>query len=123
MKVVVGKFKSEPFHSLSKKDVSLIVKLVPSNWIAGINTIILGAKIYAKTQVSRPVIFSPASGRLTILSRGYERREIASEVLCELAVAGGEAAKDESKHKLKSERVRFDGIIKPYLEQFLKAKI
>jgi len=29
MKIVIGKFSNEPFHALSKKEVSLLLKIVP----------------------------------------------------------------------------------------------
>jgi hypothetical protein len=49
MKIVIGKFSNEPFHALSKKEVSLLLKLVPKEWIKPLSSVILSSKIFNKT--------------------------------------------------------------------------
>jgi hypothetical protein len=117
MKVVIGKFSNEPFHALSKKEVSLLLKIVPQEWVKQISSVVLSSKIFKKTKLVKPVEYTPTTQQLSIYSRGLVREDIARLVLLELASVSGEL-----------EEIQFDKasnlntVIKPYIDKFLKAR-
>ena len=116
MKVVIGKFSSEPFHALSKKEISLLLKLVPNEWINQVSSVVLSSKIVKKAKATKPVEYSVSSKKLTIFSRGLIREEIAKNVLLELASINTEEATNSD---LEDD---LEKVIKPYLDKFLKAR-
>jgi len=117
MKVVIGKFSNEPFHALSKKEISLLLKLVPSEWESQVSSVVLSSKIVKKTKVAKPVEYNATSKQLTIFSRGLVREDIARKFLLELAsINTEEAANSDLDGDL-------DKVIKPYLDKFLKARV
>ena len=118
MKIVIGKFSNEPFHALSKKEVSLLLKLVPNDWVKQISSVVLSSKIFKKTKLTRPVEYITTSKQLCIFSRGLVREDIARQVLLELAEVGGEL------EEVSSDRTaELDIMIKPYMDKFLKARL
>jgi hypothetical protein len=117
MKVVIGKFSSEPFHALSKKDLSLLFKLVPKEWASQVSSVVLSSKIFGKTKLTHPIEYSVTSKQLSIYSRGLVREDIARQVLCELASIAATQQEDSS------ETTELAALIKPYLDKFLKVKI
>jgi hypothetical protein len=118
MKIVIGKFSNEPFHALSKKEVSLILKLVPNEWVKQVSSVVLSSKIFKKTKLTKPVEYITTSKQLSIFSRGLEREDIARQVLLKLAEVGGEL--EEVNDDRASE---LDKMIKPYIDKFLKARV
>ena len=118
MRIVIGKFSHEPFHALSKKDVSLLLKLAPHEWVKQVSSVVLSSKIFKKTKLSKPVEYLSASKQLSIYSRGLEREDIAKQVLLELASIDTE---QEVTHADKA--VELNTIIKPYMDKFLKARV
>ena len=118
MKIVIGKFSNEPFHALSKKDVSLLFKLVPSEWAKLVSSVVLSSKIFKKTKLTKPVEYAATSKQLSIYSRGEIRADIARQILIELASI---AAQSEDTNCEKHPAL--DIAIKPYMDKFLKAKI
>lgn len=118
MKVVIGKFSNEPFHALSKKEISLLLKLVPSEWISQVSSVVLSSKIVKKTKVAKPVEYNATSKQLTIFSRGLVREDIARQVLLELAQIGVENSESHPENV-----TDLDIVIKPYLDKFLKARV
>ncbi|MFT6991583.1 MAG: hypothetical protein ACJASL_003571 [Paraglaciecola sp.] len=118
MKVVVGKFSSEPFHALSKKEISLLLKLVPNDWIKQVSSVVLSSKILKKSKLSKPVEYSVTKKQLSIFSRGLVREDIARQVLLELASIGGEL--DEGNF---NNTFELDSVIKPYMDKFLKVRV
>lgn len=117
MKIIIGKFSSEPFHALSKKDVSLLFKLVPNEWSKHVASVILSSKILKKTKLAKPLEFNTTSKQLNIYSRGLLREEIARQVLYELASIA--VAQQEQS----AVTVELDTIIKPFMDKFLKLKV
>lgn len=118
MKVVIGKFSNEPFHALSKKDVSLIFKLVPKEWAIHVSSVVLSSKIFKKTKLTKPVEYTLSNKQLSIYSRGLVREDIARQVLLELATINAvQEDIDEDK------AFELDIIIKPFMDKFLKAKV
>jgi hypothetical protein len=118
MKVVIGKFSSEPFHALSKKEISLLLKLVPDEWIKQVSSVVLSSKILKKIKLFKPVEYSPIKKQLTIFSRGLVREDIARQVLLELASISGEIGVANT-DKISAN----NNEIKPYIDKFLKARV
>ncbi|MBU3004011.1 hypothetical protein [Paraglaciecola arctica] len=118
MKVVIGKFSHEPFHALSKKDLSLLLKLVPKEWIKQVSSVVLSSKIFNKTKLPHPIEYKVTTQQLCIYSRGLGREEIARQLLCELAILG------EPKEQANSDRApELASLIKPFMDKFLKTKV
>jgi len=88
VKIISAKLNKEPFHSLSRKEIKLILSILPPQWIEGINEIVLSAEIYSKPQTWGPVVYAPTINRLKILSRGFNKADIVKEVILELAIKG-----------------------------------
>jgi hypothetical protein len=118
MKIVIGKFSREPFHALSKKEVSFLLKLVPTEWVKHVSSVVLSSKIFKKTKLAKPIEYTTTSKQLSIFSRGLVREDIARQVLLELASIG-EQQQEGSSDKIEE----LEKIIKPYMEKFLKARI
>ena len=118
MRIVIGKFSNQPFHALSKKEVSFLLKLVPTEWVKHISSVVLSSKIFKKTKLVKPVEYSATSKQLCIYSRGLGREEIAKQVLLELACINNKQQED-----CFIEIAELETIIKPYMEKFLKARM
>lgn len=118
MKIVMGKFSSAPFHALSKKDVSFLLKLVPAERVKHVSSVILSSKIFKKIKLAKPVEYTTTSKQLSIFSRGLVREDIARQVLLELVSIGDEHKEDSS-----VEIEVLEKVIKPYMDKFLKARI
>ncbi|MGJ8679647.1 hypothetical protein [Paraglaciecola sp.] len=123
MKFVIGKFSNEVFHALTKKELTLLFKLVPKEWTKPITGVVLSAKIFSKTKVEQAVFYTDKTKQLSILSRGLDRQDIARQVLIELAVVGGELDPINPNKASKEQVVALDTLIKPYMDKFLKSRI
>ena len=117
MKIVMGKFSNEPFHALSKKEVSLLLKIVPQAWSTQIASVVLSSKIFKKTKLVKPVEYTSTTQQLSIYSRGLVREDIARLVLLELASVCGELTETQS-----GKACDVNTVIKPYMDKFLKAR-
>lgn len=117
MKIVIGKFSSEPFHALSKKEVTLLFKLVPTEWAKHVSSVIFSAKIFNKTKLAKPISYAETTKQLSIYSRGLIREDIARQLLLELASI---AVQLEDKTSVSAD---LDTVIKPYMDKFLKARV
>lgn len=118
MKIVVGKFSSEPFHGLSNKDVEMLIKLVPESWIKDIRSVMLSAKICRNKGREPAVVFNKVNGKLEIKSRGFEPQQIASEVLYVLSELGGASTGKTAGKTTPIEMRVLDELIAPYLKHF-----
>jgi hypothetical protein len=115
MKIVIGKFSSPPFHALSKKELTLILNLVPQEWAKLISSVVLSSKLIKKTKSAKSIEYTASNKKLTIYSRGLVREEIAKQVLLELAMIA-----EEGNTAVTTE---IDEVVKPYMDKFLKAKV
>lgn len=118
MKVVIGKFSHEPFHALSKKDLSLLFKLVPKEWENHVSSVVLSSKILKKAKLTDAIEYKVTSKQICIYSRGLVRENIAKQLLCELASIA--VQKEQSKPVAETD---IEILIKPYMEKFLKTKV
>ena len=118
MKIVIGKFSNEPFHALSKKEVSLLFKLVPREWETQVSSVMLSSKVFKKTKLAKPVEYTASSKQLCIFSRGLVREDIARQLLLELATIVAEHGEHDP-----DKACELDTMIRPYLVKFLKARV
>jgi hypothetical protein len=118
MKIVIGKFSNEPFHALSKKEISLLFKLVPREWETQVSSVMLSSKVFKKIKLAKPVEYIASSKQLCIFSRGLVREDIARQVLLELAKIGAEHGEHDP-----DKACELDTMIRPYLVRFLKARV
>jgi hypothetical protein len=118
MKIVIGKFSNEPFHALSKKEISLLFKLVPREWETQVSSVMLSSKVFKKIKLAKPVEYIASSKQLCIFSRGLVREDIARQVLLELAKIGTEHREHDH-----DKACELDTMIRPYLVKFLKARV
>jgi hypothetical protein len=118
MKIVIGKFSNPPFHALSKKEVSLIFKLVPTEWAKNVSCVVLSSKIFKKTKLQNPVEYITTNQQLSVFSRGLVREDIARQVLLELATIDADLKAIQC-----DEATELEMLIKPYMHKFLKARI
>ena len=117
MKIVMGKFSREPFHALSKKEVSLLLKIVPDEWAKHVSSVVLSSKIFKKTKLVKPVEYTTTTQQLSIYSRGLVRDDIARQLLHELALINAQAKATHS-----DKACDLNAMIKPYMDKFLKAR-
>lgn len=117
MKIVMGKFSSEPFHALSKKDLNLLFKLVPNEWATHVSSVIMSSKVFKQTKLTKPLEYMATSKQLNIYSRGLLREEMARHVLYELASIA--AAQQENS----ATSAELDAMVKPLIAKFLKVKL
>ena len=117
MKIVMGKFSSEPFHALSKKEVSLLLKIVPQEWSKQVSSVVLSSKIFKKTKLVKPVEYTTTTQQLSIYSRGLVRDNIARQLLHELALINAQAKETQF-----DETCDLHAVIKPYMDKFLKVR-
>lgn len=72
MKIIIDKLKSDPDHSLSKKDITTVLKHVPKDWFGPANIFRLTSLIFKKSTWSRIVIYNAPT--YFIMSRGFEKK-------------------------------------------------
>jgi hypothetical protein len=123
MKVVSAKLNKEPYHSLSKSDITFLFKITPESWTNGIKTVVLAAELFNNSRFDRPVIYSAYSNRLNVLSRDLTKIEAAKQVLRELGLVGGIAESGYANSLPKSELKKLDEAIQPYLAEFGEMRI
>jgi hypothetical protein len=117
MKIVMGKFSSKPFHALSKKEVSLLLKIVPQECVEQVSSVVLSSKIFKKTKLVKPVEYTTTTQQLSIYSRGLVRDDIARQLLHKLALINAQAKAAHS-----DQACDLNTVIKPYMDKFLKAR-
>jgi hypothetical protein len=117
MKIVMGKFSREPFHALSKKEVSLLLKIVPDEWAKHVSSVVLSSKIFKKTKLVKPVEYTTTTQQLSIYSRGLVRDDIARQLLHELALINAQAKETQF-----DKTCDLNAVIKPYMDKFLKVR-
>ncbi|NQZ90693.1 MAG: hypothetical protein HRT54_24305 [Colwellia sp.] len=123
MKVVSAKLNKEPYHSLSKSDITFLFRITPESWTNGIQTVVLAAELFNNSRFDRPVIYSAYSNRINILSRGLTKSEAAKQVLRELGLIGGIAESGFANSLPKNELKKLDEAIQPYLAEFAEMRI
>jgi hypothetical protein len=113
MKIRADKIDDGPPHSLSAKDVRLILATVPSEWIEGLVEVRL-----ANAPGPRAYLFH-GEGRLIIYSRYATMRRILTEVLSALAAPSLNITNVVARSPLQAEQHRLDRYIQPLIDKLL----
>jgi len=112
MKIIIEKTKTEPNHSITKKDIQAIIEIVPDDWIGIAHVFLISAQLFENSNWDRPVIQNNTTFR--ILSRGIDRNEIVKELLIELAIRPTRTDPPRGHSLTKSQRKKLEEFIMPY---------
>ena len=111
MKIVIDKVTSEPGHSLTKKDIKLVLKHIPKEWIGSANIFRLTSQMFEKSKWPRSVIYNAPT--YIIMSRGIDRNVVIKEFLIELAITPT-IGSSRSAHSLDKEQIKkIEEVIEP----------
>jgi hypothetical protein len=113
MRIHADKIDGSPLHSLTLRDVRLILATVPPNWIDGLVEVRL-----ANGSGPRAYLFR-SDGRLTIYSRSGTKRQILVAVLSVIAAPSLNIKSTVSRSPSKAEKHRLEQFIEPFVEQIL----
>ncbi|WKW47537.1 hypothetical protein P3875_05640 [Myroides sp. JBRI-B21084] len=121
MKIIVDKINTKPYHSLSKKDIQLILSKIPVNWVHNFTIFKISAQLFTSSGWDRPVIMNVSKRTFNILSRGLKKNDIIKELLIEVFLYYTNINSQAQGHKLTNkQRKEFEGIIAPFYEEILK---
>ena len=81
MKIIEDSIDGRPPHGLSKKDISIVWPLLPSEWKSSIKII----RLCNQLNTPETAEYSIVSSRLNIFGRGKSRQVLIHEVLMELS--------------------------------------
>ncbi len=117
MKIITEPVKDEPAHSVTKRDVQMVLKNVPEEWSWHGSVFLIAAQKFENSKWDRPVILN--QGTLRILSRGFDRNQIIKELLIELAIRPT-GLYPRYAHRLdKEKRRKLELVVHPYYEKVL----
>lgn len=112
MKIITDKLNSEPFHSVTKKDVQAVIDVVPKDWIGLHHVFAISAQLYKNSRWPRPVIKNGVTFK--ILSRGIDKEIIIKELLIELAIFPTILSSGYAHSLTKEQRKTLKVAIEPY---------
>lgn len=117
LKFHVDVLNGPPPHTLSPRDIQAIFAAIPEEWRDHlyIHTVRLSATLPEHSWFGRPVKYSGL--RLTVCSRGRERRRALRDVLRELAVLGLRMPPRSFRRLSRQEMHRVDRVIAPLVER------
>jgi hypothetical protein len=118
MKIITEKTSSEPYHSITKKDLKAIIEIVPDDWIGVAHIFSISSQLFENSGWDRPVIQNNTT--LKILSRGINRNEIIKELLIELAIRPTKTYPPKGHSLTKSQRKKLEELIMPYYNKLTK---
>ena len=113
MRIHADKIDGGPLHSLTLRDVRLILATVPPEWIEGLVEVRL-----ANGPGPRAYLFR-SNSRLTIYSRSGTKRQILVAVFSVLAAPSLNIKSTVSRSPSKAEKHRLEQFIEPFVEQVL----
>jgi len=118
MKIIIDKINSEPKHSLSKKELQLILSKIPINYVNTFVTFKISSQMFSKSDWNRPVIYNNST--YNILSRGLSKEYIIKELLIEIFCQHTRICFQTFGHKLNNQqRKKLEEIIAPYYETII----
>lgn len=118
MKIVVDRVTSAPNHSVSKRDIEMVLKHVPAEWIGIKNVFKISSQLFVKSKWDRPVIENGVT--YVIMSRGFERDFIIKELLIELVIWPTAVAHSVKGHHIsKRDRSKLEEFIQPFYRKII----
>jgi hypothetical protein len=116
MKIYMDKIESAPPHGLHVRDVRLILKIVPLEWLDGLKEVRLANSLEHHTPYA---FFSRFDGGLSIYSRCGTKREILIAVLSALAVEKLGINRGLRRRRSEREKHQLGQLIQPFVETLL----
>jgi hypothetical protein len=117
MKFVIGKFSGGALHAIDRRQLALLFKTLPKEWLTDVNKVVLSAKIITNKKKESNVLYDANSQTLTLFSRGEDKDQIVTNILRTLALLNTKpelVEVDLSKSQLKN----VDSQVAPYLKKF-----
>ena len=115
MKIIKEKISSVPDHSVSRKDIEIVIRHIPKDWVGVANIFKISSQLFNNSKWDRPVIENNAT--FLIMSRGFERNYIIKELLVELAIRpSGLGYSMKAHHLNKEQRNKLEKLICPLYE-------
>jgi len=118
MKIVTDKVSSEPFHSISKQDIQVVIRNIPKDWIGIANVFKISSQLFSNSKWSRPVIENNTT--FIIMSRGFDRDYIIKELLIELALSPCGIYAVNAHRVTKNQRWKLETMIQPMFDNIIK---
>lgn len=118
MKIQIIKSDTEPRHSLTKKDLQLVLEVVPKEWIGIKHVFLLSDREFKNTTWDSPVKSNNTT--FTILSRGIEKHQIIKELLIKLAEGPSKTSPYYGGRYSNEQRRKLEEYIAPYFEKVLE---
>jgi hypothetical protein len=120
MEIITEKISSEPNHSVSKKDIKLVLEIVPDDWVGVAHVFNISAQLFEKTKWDRPVIQNTPTFK--IHSRGIEKLEIIKELLIDMAISPMGSQSGYAHSLTKVQRKKIEEFINPYYQKFIEVQ-
>lgn len=119
MRIITDKINTLPNHSISKKEVQIILENVTHKKF-GIATVFkISAQLFENSNWERPVILNGST--YNILSRGLEKDFVIRELLIEIYVNATDIHYSMKSHKLNAEqRKKIEEIISPIYQKVIE---
>jgi hypothetical protein len=119
MRIITDKINTLPNHSISKKEVLIVLKNV-TNERFGIATVFkISSQLFDNSKWERPVILNGST--YNILSRGLEKELIIRELLIEIYVNATDIHFSMKGHKLNADqRKKLEEIISPIYHKVIR---
>jgi hypothetical protein len=118
MKIYMDKIESAPPHGIHVRDVRLVLKTVPSDWLNGLKEVRLSNSL---EHFSPYAFFSRYHRSLTIYSRRGTKREVLIAILSALASETLGINRGLRRRRSEAETHQLDKLIQPYVEKLLAA--
>ncbi len=118
MKIISDKIKSGIQHSITKKDIQLILRIIPNDWVGVANVFHISSQFYEKNQWDRLVIGNGVVYK--IHSRGLEKSEIVKGLLIAIAESPAGVYNTRAHSLRKNDKKKIEEVIKPFFEVILE---
>lgn len=117
MKIIIEKVTSEPYHSITKKDVETVIDIVPDDWVGVAHVFSITAQRFENSGWDRPVIENNTT--FNIMSRGMDRNVMIKELLIEMAIRPAKIYSHKGHALTKAQRKMLEELIKPYYDTLI----
>ncbi len=118
MKIYVDKIESEPPHGLLVRELRLVFKTVPADWLNGLKEVRLSNSL----EYYQPYAYFNRYDRyLTIYSRVGSKRQVLTAILSALSVETLGFNRGLRRRRSESEIHQIDRLIQPYVAMLLAA--
>jgi len=118
MKIISDPIQSGIGHSITKKDIQTILKVIPKDWVGIKNVYHISSQMFENTQWDRPVILNGVTYK--IHSRGLDKYEVVKDILIAMAERPFGLYIVRAHSLRPSARRKLEEFVKPYFEAITK---